>query len=146
MPSAYQLLTGKSCFIAYAVIQRLRKKQPVAVQILAESFNESYAVFSEQGVSLHPADAQEPLRSHKGIWTFSDSNADVTIPAVAFRTTPDVHVFQTTSPKVIRWKEWTKQKGVMRYIMNVWSNEEIAALACVFYSKYPHCIHHMTYA
>lgn len=101
------------------------------MQILAESYSESYALFSEDGVSLYPGYAQEPLRLHKGIWTFSDSNADVIIPAVAFRTTPDVHVFQTTSPKISRWKEWTKQYRITHYIMNVWSNEEIAALAYV---------------
>lgn len=126
---AYPLSTGKSCFIAYAVIERLRKKQPVAVQILPESYNESYALFSEDGVRLHPGHAQEPLRFHKGIWALSDSNPDVTIPAIAFRTTPDVQVFQTTSPKISRWKEWTKQNMITRYIMNAWSSEEIAALA-----------------
>ncbi|KAF8552079.1 hypothetical protein OG21DRAFT_1486476 [Imleria badia] len=120
---------GKSCFIAYAVIEWLRKKQPVAVQILPENCDESYALFSEDGVSLHPAHAHEPLRKHPGIWTFSDSNADVNIPAIAFRTTPNVKVFQTTSPKVSRWKEWTKQNMITRYIMDVWSTEEISALA-----------------
>ncbi|KAG6377449.1 hypothetical protein JVT61DRAFT_15254 [Boletus reticuloceps] len=65
----------------------------------------------------------------QGIWAFSDSNADVDIPAFAFRNTPDVKVFQTTSPNLKRWKEWTKQTMITRYIMDVWSSEEIAALA-----------------
>lgn len=125
------MLIGKSCFIAYAVVERLRKKQPVAVQILVESSDECYALFSEDGVKLYSGYAQEPLRFHKGIWALSDSNEGVTIPAFALRKTPDVHVFQTTSPKRERWKEWTKQRGIMRYIMNLWSDEEISALAYV---------------
>ncbi|KAF8137496.1 hypothetical protein EV363DRAFT_1395034 [Boletus edulis] len=126
---------GKSCFIAYAVIERLRNKQPVAVQI----HDESYALFSEAGVSLHSSRDQEPLRTDQGIWAFSDSNADVDIPAFAFRNTPDVKVFQTTSPKIRRWKEWTKQNMITRYIMDVWSSEEITALAVLL----GHDVHRM---
>ncbi|KAF8438088.1 hypothetical protein L210DRAFT_2305345 [Boletus edulis BED1] len=126
---------GKSCFIAYAVIERLRNKQPVAVQI----HDESYALFSEAGVSLHSSRDQEPLRTNQGIWAFSDSNADVDIPAFAFRNTPDVKVFQTTSPKIRRWKEWTKQSMITRYIMDVWSSEEITALA-VLLGHDVHCM------
>lgn len=101
------------------------------MQILPESYNESYALFSEDGVRLYPGHDHEPLRAHPGIWAFSDSNADVNIPAIAFRTTPDVKVFQTTSPKISRWKEWIKQNMITRYIMDVWSNDEITALAFV---------------
>ena len=148
-PIAYDTLSdctrpplGKSCFIAYAVVERLRKEQPVAVQVQPENSAESYVLFSEKGVSLHSGYSEDPLRSYQGIWAFSDSSPYVNVPAVAFLNA-DVKVFQTTSPKISRWKEWTKQKMIRCYIIDVWPPEEISALACVKFIR-THCTRCLT--
>lgn len=40
-----------------------------------------------------------------------------------------VRVIQATSPEASRWKTWSKQMGASRYIMDIWSDEEVADLA-----------------
>ena len=73
-----------------------------------------------------------PLLRHPGLWAFSDSNDDVLYPIVAFRKRfLDVRVFQTTSPAEPRWKEWTKQRRVRLYTMDLPSIEEIEDVAYV---------------
>ncbi|KAF9219036.1 hypothetical protein BS17DRAFT_790224 [Gyrodon lividus] len=116
---------GKSYFLLYALIERLRKRQPVAFQFHPNT----YAFFMETSVTLHSEGSTSPLDdSDLSIWALSDSNADITIPAYAFRTA-GVRVFQATSPNARRWKEWTKQASVEPYVMDFWSVEETADLA-----------------
>ena len=43
----------------------------------------------------------------------------------------NVRIFQTTAPATERWKDWTKQRGIRLYTMDVPSIEEVEDLAYV---------------
>ncbi|KAF9228951.1 hypothetical protein BS17DRAFT_215610 [Gyrodon lividus] len=115
---------GKTYFLAYALIERLRKKHPVAFEL----DQNRYALFTGADVTIHSSHSRTPLEK-SDLWALSDSNQFSIIPAWAFQMTPGVRVFQATSPNSSRWKEWSKQHGAEPYIMDVWSTEETADLA-----------------
>ncbi|KAH0839357.1 hypothetical protein J3R83DRAFT_40 [Lanmaoa asiatica] len=101
---------GKTYFLVYILIERLREHQPVAFEPFhGRSF---YALFTDT-VAFHSFDNPMPLRhaNHAGdAWALTDSNATVTIPAGVFQRTR-TRIIQTTSPRAHRWKEWSKQYG-----------------------------------
>ncbi|KAH0832415.1 hypothetical protein J3R83DRAFT_13455 [Lanmaoa asiatica] len=125
---AYFVLAGKTYFLVYVLIERLREHKPVAFEPLhGRSF---YALFTDT-VVFHSFDDPMPLHhaNHTGdAWALTDSNATVTIPAGVFQRTR-MRIIQTTSPRAHRWKEWSKQYGAERCVMNVWSKKEIEDLA-----------------
>ncbi|KAI9462574.1 hypothetical protein HD554DRAFT_2175900 [Boletus coccyginus] len=125
---------GKSIFIAYAVIERLREKQPVAVEIAWGGPPGAYVLFSEHGVGIHSHSDPSLDAYIPDIWAFSDSTASAPIPSTAFLATPNLRIFQTASPDPKNWKRWTKEMQVKLYIMDLWSVEEIEDL--IFISKY----------
>ncbi|KAF9237894.1 hypothetical protein BU15DRAFT_75695 [Melanogaster broomeanus] len=118
---------GKTFFLIYALVERLRKKQPTAFQY----FPSIFLLFTENGVTTHSTDDIQALKVWHGIWALSDSNLDTIWPAIAFRSTPNVCTIQATSPDAKRWKEWRKQHRACLYIMDNWTVEELSALAAV---------------
>ena len=71
-----------------------------------------------------------PLYKCNFIWALSDSNATIEHPPDKFMGAVNrVRVIQATSPEASRWKTWSKQMGASRYIMDIWSDEEVADLA-----------------
>ncbi|KAG9310138.1 hypothetical protein JVU11DRAFT_9753 [Chiua virens] len=123
---------GKTCFIAYAVIERIRKKKPVAVDVTFwEKSIERYLLFTAEGVTLHRSWDTDPLERHPGIWAFSDSDTAVVFPTAAFRHGLGVRTFQVTSPQQVRYKEWTKQSEISHYIMDIPSAKDIQHLSLV---------------
>jgi len=59
----------------------------------------------------------------------SDSTVLAPIPTPAFLSaSPDLRIFQAASPNPIRWKQWTKERDVILYIMDLWSVEDIEDL------------------
>lgn len=63
-----------------------------------------------------------------GCWALTDSNAKVNEPCEAFLSNAQC-VVQTTPPKPIRWKEWTKQKVTAAVlVMDLPHGYEIAAV------------------
>ena len=120
----------QTCFIAYAVVVRLLKKQPVAIEVCWDQTQPEYLLFTSHTVTVHKSRERAPLLRYPRIWAFSDSNADVLHPIITFRdNVPDVRVFQTTSPAKSRWKEWTKRCDVDLYTMNLPSIEEVEDVA-----------------
>ncbi|KAI9463495.1 hypothetical protein HD554DRAFT_1319597 [Boletus coccyginus] len=122
---------GKSCFVSYAVVELLRERQPVAVQVTWDEGRTQYILLSENGVHLHHSTDVDPLTSHPGIWAFSDSNDLVLVPTAAFTKTLGIRTFQTASPGKKRNKDWTKEAGVRLYFMDLWPTEEINDLAFI---------------
>ncbi|KAF9242008.1 hypothetical protein BU15DRAFT_44449 [Melanogaster broomeanus] len=117
---------GKTFFLIYALVERLRKELPTAFQFDPDV----YLLFTENGVTSHPTNDDEPLALWDEIWALSDSN-DMTInPAGAFRSL-NIRVIQATSPDAKRWKEWRKQYKARVYIMDNWTREELSGLATV---------------
>ncbi|KAF8554081.1 hypothetical protein OG21DRAFT_1131965 [Imleria badia] len=124
---------GKSSFIAYAVIELLRKKQSVAVQVSWNHPGGGYLFFSETSVSHHSGTDLGPLESHTPrVWAFSDSNDIIKEPIAVFSQCPSVRTFQTLSPARLHSQDWWKEWSVRRYIMDLWSDEEIEDLASIF--------------
>ncbi|KAF9236136.1 hypothetical protein BU15DRAFT_50502 [Melanogaster broomeanus] len=115
---------GKTFFLIYALIERLRKKQSTAFQY----FPDVYLLFTETGVTAYATNDAEPLVSRHGIWALADSNADTIQPADAFRR-PKIRTIQAASPDTKRWKEWRKQHKARVYIMDNWTKGELSALA-----------------
>ncbi|KAF9234972.1 hypothetical protein BU15DRAFT_51971 [Melanogaster broomeanus] len=118
---------GKTIFLIYALVERLRRKQPTAFQFEPDM----YILFTENGVTTHSANDDEPLTLWNGIWALSDSNNKTIDPAVAFLGLLGVRTIQATSPDSKRWKEWKKQYRAGLYIMDNWTLEELSALASV---------------
>ncbi|KAF9231135.1 hypothetical protein BU15DRAFT_82778 [Melanogaster broomeanus] len=116
---------GKTYFLIYALVERLRKERPTAFQ----SHPQTYFLFTEKGVTTHSTDDAEPLKLWHGIWALSDSNLVTISPAVVFLEAPSVCTIQATSPDAKHWKEWTKQYKAHRYIMDNWTSEELSVLA-----------------
>ncbi|KIJ08878.1 hypothetical protein PAXINDRAFT_158031 [Paxillus involutus ATCC 200175] len=130
---------GKSLFLIYALVERLQKRQPTAYQY----HDDRYFLFTETGVTSQPANHDLPLdTSHGGthIWALSDSNARTIQPASAFITL-GVRTVQAASPNRQRWKEWTKQAKAGLYVMDVWQQEELAALATILECDTDHILH-----
>lgn len=89
---------------------------------------ETYALFANNKVAIHPTSTPLP-NDLDGLWALTDSNSVVTSPAAVFFRVGGIRIFQTTSPHIHQWKEWTKQADVSPYIMDIWSSEEIGGLA-----------------
>lgn len=115
----------------YAVIERLRERQPVAVQVTWRGRSDAYMLFSNDGVANF--DCSDPhLDVHgPGLWAFSDSTYWAEVPTSAFATTPGVRVFQTASPAEKRWKRWTRERKIKLYVMDLWTVDEIEDLMYV---------------
>ncbi|KAH7885728.1 hypothetical protein F5I97DRAFT_1144127 [Phlebopus sp. FC_14] len=118
---------GKTAFLIYALVERLRARIPVAFQY----YPDTYLLFTEDNVAAYTEDDIGPLRPLPGVWALSDSNQANFLPFSAATMFPMVRVFQATSPATRRWKEWTKQSNIDLYIMDVWRSEELAGLAAI---------------
>ncbi|KAF8522428.1 hypothetical protein BU17DRAFT_44645 [Hysterangium stoloniferum] len=112
---------GKTLFLLYLLVRRLQNQDPVALQIDANEF----ILFSEDGVSRHSGGAYSADDIPKGAWALSDSSDELQLgPCGAFQSTR-VHVIHTSSPSSRRWKDWVKRLTARRYIMDIWSLEEL---------------------
>ncbi|CAA7264998.1 unnamed protein product [Cyclocybe aegerita] len=115
---------GKTLFLLYVLARRLQEKEPVALQINSSE----YALFCEQGVSIH---SSESGRVPTGAWALSDSSDGHRGLCSAFQK-PFAHVIHTSSPASSRWKDWVKRLGAIKYIMDVWLPEEFRTLLIMF--------------
>jgi hypothetical protein len=112
---------GKSTFLFYLLLRRLENRLPTAVQF----DNEEYLIFDQNGPTLYPLSAA-PMRL-RACWGLADINDQVTKPCAAFGKYAQ-RVFQVTSPKPERWKEWSKQQGARVLILDLPTLPEIAAI------------------
>jgi hypothetical protein len=79
---------------------------------------------------MHPVDsARFGSKLPNGAWALCDSNASLTKPN-EFMSGPRFFTIQTTSPKEDRYEQWVKQKGGLRYYVDVFSEREIKQLGC----------------
>ncbi|KAF8519144.1 hypothetical protein BU17DRAFT_47954 [Hysterangium stoloniferum] len=116
---------GKTLFLLYLLFRRLEEQEPVAFQIDSDEF----VLFNMNGISLHSAKASSADYIPKGAWALSDSCGELLGPCVAFQS-PHVHVIHTSSSSR-RWKDWVKHLSARRYIMDIWSLEELRTLFIV---------------
>ena len=50
------------------------------------------------------------------------------VPPVSSKVKLDMSESQTTPPRTVRYKEWSKQVGAKCYIMNIWAKKEFVDL------------------
>jgi hypothetical protein len=112
---------GKTTFLFYALLHRLEKELPTAIQLGPRY----YFKFDEQGAKVclhdHYSEGLEQC------WALVDSNATLVGPSHLFQTVPD-RVILTSSPKPKRYKEWIKQTMGAKIISDLPSVPEIAAI------------------
>jgi len=113
--------SGKTTFLIYLLLHRLKLKLPTAVQL-----NDLYySILDEQGATVYPIQAETSRLRH--CWVLTDSNVFVVQPCLAFMHNAKF-IVQTTSPKPERWRGWVKQYGSTWVIMDLPSVSEIAAI------------------
>ena len=116
--------SGKSYFLRFALAKALESGRPVAFCLNADFF----ILFDSDGpkrlmYGYVPDDHLPP-----NTLALCDSNSLLSTPPAPFAS-PDSTSFiiQATSPKLVRWYEWTKQKMADIWTMDLWSKEEISA-------------------
>ncbi|TPX36095.1 hypothetical protein SeLEV6574_g08093 [Synchytrium endobioticum] len=105
---------GKSLFLKYVLIERLLDALPTAIQRICLT------------TIIFPILVSDTSNITKPTWALVDSNAEVVIPCHGFVENTQVLIIQATSPKLARYKEWTKHAGALLYYMNTWTWEETA--------------------
>ncbi|TPX32516.1 hypothetical protein SmJEL517_g04344 [Synchytrium microbalum] len=113
---------GKSIFLLYILIERLLDGLPTALQTELSC----YHYFDHSGVVMNPPSRTCPSDIGNPTWALVDSNEKVATPCEGFLGNDQVLMLQATSPKVERYREWTKQAAALLYYMNTWTWEETA--------------------
>ena len=118
---------GKTLFLLYVLARRLHQRKPVAFQIDGKK----YALFRPDGVTLHDSSSRN---NHvpKDTWALSDADTSPERNQICFAfLQSEFHIIHTSSPSSSRWKSWVKRVGAGKYIMDVWSLQEVQTLLCV---------------
>jgi len=114
-------------FLLCLLVYLLQEQLPVALQIDAHEF----VLFDNRGVRSYQTISRYASAIPNGAWTLSDSSGEQQLePCAAFKYSK-AHIIHTSSPAAHRWKEWEKQLGATRYIMDVWHLEELRGLLYV---------------
>ncbi|KAF8555624.1 hypothetical protein OG21DRAFT_846630 [Imleria badia] len=124
-------ILGKTLFLVYLIIHFLGQKQAVAFQFPRDD-SLFYAFFSQEGVSIQSDNDGRPLFNCPSfIWALCDDSNDRTaVPSDIFTGRPHhIRVIQTTAPVSSHWKSWSTQVGANRFVMDIWSTEEVRKLA-----------------
>jgi len=114
---------GKTCFLYYLLFRLLNSEKTVALQV-----NDRFVLFEDTGVLLY--DASNSLIPN-GTWMLTDSHVKYHDPCGAFLHAHTIRtgwMVQTTS-LVTRWVEWQKEHISPVYYMDVFSEDELLALA-----------------
>ncbi|KAJ7190951.1 hypothetical protein GGX14DRAFT_482303 [Mycena pura] len=113
---------GKSLFILFALVQSLLAKRPVA--LCQSAFDFLY--FDENGVSLVPWAQAGSFKLPRGVIALYDAVPDQDSPRGVFTNRRHAaYIVHATSPKISRWKEWSKQLNAMLWPMPLWSTAEL---------------------
>ncbi len=100
---------------------------------MAFQVNEQFVLFKDTGVLLY--DASDGDMGHLmpvGTWALTDSRSKYRTPCGAFigaLTVRRAWIVQATSPLEDRWKGWQKVHHSSIYYMDVFSEDELLALA-----------------
>ena len=123
--------TGKSYFLLYVFIRRLRNAEPVAVQVAPSSF----LLFTNDGVFRSTASEQWSLWPHEGIWMLSNAEEENWYPIPCFFGHHSGFVVQAAASSKTSWKEWTKEYNGELFVMDLWEDQEFRDLGykCTLY-------------
>ncbi|KZW00265.1 hypothetical protein EXIGLDRAFT_167584 [Exidia glandulosa HHB12029] len=114
---------GKSEFLIYLLLRRLRDGLPTAIQFR----HSHYLIFDEKGGAVRFTGSDLPDPRLEKCWALADSNDKVETPCVAFRGGVEKLV-QAASPDPSRWKRWVKYHLGYRVVMALPTALEIGAI------------------
>ncbi|KAG6379458.1 hypothetical protein JVT61DRAFT_11938 [Boletus reticuloceps] len=142
-----QARSGKSTFLAYALIERLREQQPVAVQPSWSDEHGEYILFTQNGTSVHKWYDQTPIANHgSNLWLLCDTKENFQGPTLAFaraklkKTGPRIFI---AASQANMGRKWAFRESIVVYYMDLWSLQDIRDLGSIF--KYePNIINSMT--
>lgn len=124
--SGYNL--GKSLSLLYFLVRRLSEKLPTAYQ-RAPGY---YFFFTSEGVKRLNDNDPPPEIVGTQVWALTDSNQSLSAPSGGFSLSHTPHfLIQASSPNQTRYKAWTKERGAVFAMMDVWSWEEMKKLMYV---------------
>ncbi|KAF8124958.1 hypothetical protein EV363DRAFT_1586671 [Boletus edulis] len=90
---------------------------------------QGYAIFTDT-VAFYPVTDITPLISGDRVWALSDSlESYQSLPRIFYSDLDYTLPIQVTSPKKERWHHWSKQACAKCYVMDIWTEQEIANLA-----------------
>jgi len=114
-------------FLLYLLVRLLGERKSVALQFSARR----YVLFNEQGINIRNGESPDSSGILAGAWVLSDSmGADEIQPCSAFRFS-ETCLVHTSAPAARNWKDWTKQLGATRHVMDLWTEEEFQRLLYV---------------
>ncbi|KAF8124977.1 hypothetical protein EV363DRAFT_1177202, partial [Boletus edulis] len=117
---------GKTIFLVYLLVELLGRRQKVAVQYPTI---QGYAIFTDT-VAFYPVTDVTPLKSGDRVWALSDSSEkNQSLPRIFYHNLNYTLPIQATSPKKDRWHDWSKQACAECYVMDIWTEQEVANLA-----------------
>lgn len=111
----------------YLLVRRMQERQPVAIHT-----GSLFALFDEQGVSLHAAECvKSSFFIPPGTWALSDpwhGDKEIHRPCMAFEyiQQASIHIIHIGSAP-----QWARRQCAVVYDMKVWSLEELHALLYV---------------
>ncbi|KAG6372598.1 hypothetical protein JVT61DRAFT_7343 [Boletus reticuloceps] len=120
---------GKSTFLAYVLIERLRERQPVAIQ---PPWSDEYILFTQNGTSIHNCRDQTLADHGSNLWALCDAKPNFQQPTLAFTRAmhKGVRIFLATTA-ANRTVQWAEGEGICGYFMDLWSIREIEDLGVV---------------
>ncbi|KAJ8597929.1 hypothetical protein M405DRAFT_876627 [Rhizopogon salebrosus TDB-379] len=88
------------------------------------------------GVSRHNIGDSSALDAHEDIWSLCDTNEKVTSPPPAFLRSQNARIIQAASRRRDRWYPWTRRFEGSKYVMDIWTDDELALLAYLRFGTY----------
>ncbi|KDQ08211.1 hypothetical protein BOTBODRAFT_119034, partial [Botryobasidium botryosum FD-172 SS1] len=115
---------GKSYFLLFALAKALECKYPVAFCNRSDSFY----FFNKHGPQFIPLAALRPGALPENTLVLCDFQGRAEQPPIYFTNmVSTAFVVQATSPGVVQWKGWWKQRCAEVWTMNPWSEGEVIA-------------------
>ena len=122
---------GKSLFLIFLIVHFLGQKRPIAVQMYFTF--PSYTFLGDQGYSIHYIeDSQLLVSQSSSVWVLCDSGDESMIPNRYFMAPnyrDHTRVIQVTPLNASRWKAFSKRYRAERFVMDIFSDDEIRKLA-----------------
>lgn len=115
---------GKTYFLRYLLIERIRLGLPVAVQI------DAHTIILFEGKQPRHLDTRSEVQLPHDCWALLDLDLNLVTPCEAFLSS-NAFIIMTSEPATRRWKGFRKQYGADLYIMDVWTDDELRKLLWV---------------
>ncbi|KAI1787287.1 hypothetical protein LXA43DRAFT_1030030 [Ganoderma leucocontextum] len=111
---------GKTVFLLYLLLSRLRRQLPTVIQLSSSMI----VAFNDRGVFVEPSDTFMNLR---GYLALMDSNSDSVSPSPAYQWSQP-RIIQTAPPQTNKWGRWARESSAEVVISALPTPLEIGAV------------------